>query len=437
MADVVSAEGAVVPVKEAGLSFKTGGRVRQILVVEGDAVTAGQDLASLDTRDLEQAILQADARLKSAQAELSRAQVGARPEEISSAEAALAIAQAGVQAAMSAVAIVEGNVGSAEADVETTRSAVAVAQGNLASAQAAVNSANTHYRDVQDGASQEERAAALAAIESAHAAVRQAQYGYDLIKDRPEAKMLPEALILESATIELARAQATHDAVVNHPTASELAVAAALVSEARAGVETAKAQVSQARSQVTQAEARVPTVLAQLAQAQAQVESARATVQQAQAQLDLVMAGSRAEDIAVAEAAVAQAEAAAAEPRNMLEDAVLKSPFDGTVGAIMIDEGELVSSQMPAVRLGNLTQLRIETEDLSEVDVDQVSVGQEAKVTVDALGGETFTGVVARIAPVATERRGDTVYTVLIDLGVGPESGLRWGMSAFVEIETR
>jgi hypothetical protein len=27
------------------------------------------------------------------------------------------------------------------------------------------------------------------------------------------------------------------------------------------------------------------------------------------------------------------------------------------------------------------------------------------------------------------------VYTVTVDLGVGPESGLRWGMSTFVEIE--
>jgi hypothetical protein len=67
--------------------------------------------------------------------------------------------------------------------------------------------------------------------------------------------------------------------------------------------------------------------------------------------------------------------------------------------------------------------------------VNRVQIGQEATVIVDALDGQAIKGRVARIASVATERRGDRVYAVIIDLDVGPESGLRWGMSAFVEIE--
>jgi len=67
--------------------------------------------------------------------------------------------------------------------------------------------------------------------------------------------------------------------------------------------------------------------------------------------------------------------------------------------------------------------------------VNRVQVGQQATVIVDALDGQAIEGKVARIASVATERRGERVYAVTIDLGVGPESGLRWGMSAFVEIK--
>jgi hypothetical protein len=58
-------------------------------------------------------------------------------------------------------------------------------------------------------------------------------------------------------------------------------------------------------------------------------------------------------------------------------------------------------------------------------------------VTIDALGGRQLRGTVARIAPLSTERRGDTVYAVTLDLEVGPDSGLRWGMTAFVEIRVR
>jgi multidrug resistance efflux pump len=188
---------------------------------------------------------------------------------------------------------------------------------------------------------------------------------------------------------------------------------------------------------VAQAESDVGTAEAELEEARAGVEKAEAEVDQAQADLALVKAGNREEDIVVAEAAVAQAEAALTEAQNALDDAVLRAPFDGTVGAIYVGEGELALSGAEAVRLGDLTRLRVETEDLSEVDVDQVRVGQAAIVTADALTDQEFPGEVTEVAPVSTDHRGDTVYTVTIDLGLGPESGLRWGMSTFVEIQVQ
>ena len=62
--DVVSAEAVVAPYREADLSFKTSGRVMQVLVSEGDAVTQGQELIKLDARDLEQVVRRAEAELK-------------------------------------------------------------------------------------------------------------------------------------------------------------------------------------------------------------------------------------------------------------------------------------------------------------------------------------------------------------------------------------
>ena len=103
--DSVSAEGVITPVKALDLSFEGSGRVDKILVSEGDQVVAGQLLAVLETRDLEQAVARAEARLESAQAQLAKARAGARPEEIAEARAGLAIAQAASSAASSMAAV--------------------------------------------------------------------------------------------------------------------------------------------------------------------------------------------------------------------------------------------------------------------------------------------------------------------------------------------
>ena len=86
------------------------------------------------------------------------------------------------------------------------------------------------------------------------------------------------------------------------------------------------------------------------------------------------------------------------------------------------------------VTLADLSLLRVETTDLSERDVAGVSVGQRASVYVEALGAE-IQGRVAGVAPQATTIGGDVVYVVYIQLDE-QLPGLRWGMSADVEIAT-
>lgn len=361
MTNVVAAKAVVVPYKEAKLSFQAAGRVLKVLVAEGQAVTAGQELARLETRDLEQAGRRAEAGLKAAQAQLAKAQAGARPEEVALAEAAVAIAQGNLAAAQATLSTVQANLnklltGPTERDLQIAAKQVELAKNELWGLQ--------KQRDVSTGGASEGQVAA------AESRVAIAQLQLEQLKAGARAE--------------------------------DIAMARAQVAQAQAGVQTAEAQV-----------------------------------RQAQAQLDLVKAGSRAEDIAAAEAAVAQAEAALAEAKNALEDAVLKAPFDGTIGAILINEGERASPQVPVIALGDLTRLRVQTEDLGEVDVSQVSLDQEATITVDALAGKKFQGKVVRIAPVASERRGDKVYTVTVDLAPGSETGLRWGMSAFVQIKAR
>ena len=98
-----------------------------------------------------------------------------------------------------------------------------------------------------------------------------------------------------------------------------------------------------------------------------------------------------------------------------------------------ISPGEAVVPGQMLVTLTDLRNLRVETTDLSERDVARVEAGQKANVYVEALGTE-IQGRVMSIAPQATTLGGDVVYPVYVQLDE-QLAGLRWGMSADVEIE--
>jgi HlyD family secretion protein len=428
--DVVSAKAIVMPHKKALLSFKTPGRVQKVLVSEGQMVKAGQELARLGTQAFDQAVLQAQANLKSTQSQLEKARAGARPEEIAEAEAAVAIAQAGVQARDAAVSVGKGNLEAARADLQAAQTGIDVARSGLAAAEAKLNGAQANLNKLLAGPTATEISIAAKEVEraknDASAMEKQRDASWSTLEGRLEALR---------ATVQIA--QLKLEQLKAGARAEDIAAARAQVAQAAAGVQTARAQLAQAESRVSESQAAVQTTEARLAQTTAQLASARTQVAQMQARLDLAKAGSRAEDIAIAEAAVAQAAAALAEATDNREDAILRAPFDGTVGEILLREGETALPQVPAINLGDLTRLRVETEDLSEVDVDRVRVGQQAQITVDALDGKAFKGIVSRVAPVASDRRGDKVYIVTLDLQPASGDGLRWGMSSFVEIKAR
>jgi HlyD family secretion protein len=78
--------------------------------------------------------------------------------------------------------------------------------------------------------------------------------------------------------------------------------------------------------------------------------------------------------------------------------------------------------------------LWVETTDLDEIDVARVDVGQEVDVTFDALPDRVFTGRVKRISPMAESDGGGVNYTAIVELQE-LDPAIRWGMTAFVDIE--
>jgi HlyD family secretion protein len=170
------------------------------------------------------------------------------------------------------------------------------------------------------------------------------------------------------------------------------------------------------------------------AEAEAGVRIAEAQRTVAEAQLEQVKAGVAQEEIALAQTEVAQAQIALEEARLSLERCERRAPFDGTVGMVDVRKGEQVQQGHPILTLGDLSTLRVETTDLDEIDVAKVQIGQSVDVTFDAFPDRVFQGRVVRINPMAETAGGGVNYTTIIELDdLAP--GIRWGMTAFVDIQ--
>jgi multidrug resistance efflux pump len=131
--------------------------------------------------------------------------------------------------------------------------------------------------------------------------------------------------------------------------------------------------------------------------------------------------------IAAAESAIQAGEAA-------LSDLDLVATIDGTLTRFDLIEGQRVTPGLPVAQLADFSEWYVETDNLTEIEVVDVYVGQNASITPDAISDLALTGVVDSIGNVFEEKRGDITYTTRILLDQVDER-LRWGMTVVVDLE--
>ena len=146
---------------EIDVSTKTPGRIREILVDEGDFVEPGQVLARMDTEQLEAQRRQSQAQLKRAaiSVETARSLVNQREAERRAAEATIGQREAELDSAnrkfQRSAQLVRNNAVSEQvyeddrANAAAARAAVAAAQAQLAATEAALNSARAMVVDAE------------------------------------------------------------------------------------------------------------------------------------------------------------------------------------------------------------------------------------------------------------------------------------------------
>ena len=139
------------------------------------------------------------------------------------------------------------------------------------------------------------------------------------------------------------------------------------------------------------------------------------------------------DNVKTAQLSVEAARMALQKAQTDLAQVELTAPYTGTVTALMIRQGEVATAGAPVLGVADTVRWRVETSNMSELQMNRVQVGQKALVTVNAFLGQELTGRVITISPVAIVQQGDTTYTITIELEQ-THLPLRWGMTAKVKI---
>ncbi|WP_312280078.1 efflux RND transporter periplasmic adaptor subunit [Oscillibacter sp.] len=132
-----------------------------------------------------------------------------------------------------------------------------------------------------------------------------------------------------------------------------------------------------------------------------------------------------------AEDSLKSAELSMETSQKQLEDYTITSPIDGTIVDKKIKAGEKVESGNTLCIIYDLSYLEM-TLSVDELDITQVTVGQNVTITADAVEGETFTGQVTKISMAGTTSNSATTYPVTVRID---DYGDLWpGMNVDAEI---
>jgi HlyD family secretion protein len=428
----VAGSGSIAAAQALDLAFQTSGSVTQVLVKEGDSVTAGQPLAQLDTRDLELQIASAQAALASANTKLSQTKDGnLQPADITAQNASVASAQAQLRSAQAQLAALKNpNADKISSAAATVRQAELDLQAQTDNSSASKTKAQQDLQKATDSLTQAQSQYATA--------LKNWQYVQDTGNDPTNPSTTNAAGKKVANKLNDTQRQQYADTYIQAQAAlhsAETAVQQAQVSYDNArqaepnNIQQAETKLADAQAQLTALQNPSKT---DIAQAQAGVDQAKASLTQAQANLAKLTAPGTATDVDIQQASITQAEQSLKQAQLKLDQATLKPPFDGVVTAVNIVPGSTASSATAAISMLDRSTLHVDLK-LSENDVAKVQLGQPVTLTIDALKDWKAAGTVSYIAPSAESSNGVVTYRVRVDF---PDSDARVkvGMTANLTI---
>jgi HlyD family secretion protein len=218
-----------------------------------------------------------------------------------------------------------------------------------------------------------------------------------------------------------------------------------------AGVAVAKSGLQQSRTALDQARVNVDLARQNLTRQEQLWDrglTPRETLERAQHELAIreTEYAQREQDIQTREEQVRQEEASLATTQYNLTQVIISSPMDGIVTRRNIEEGEtaVVGTMNNAgtvlLTIADMSVLETEIE-VDETDIPTVAIGQEARISIDAVPGRTFRGRVTEIgnSPIQaaqnTGQRQATNFKVVVTLE-DEVPDVRPGFTATADITT-
>ena len=203
----------------------------------------------------------------------------------------------------------------------------------------------------------------------------------------------------------------------------------AALARADASLAAALADVDRARIQQVDA-----------ARTRTRIESLVATKLASQAELDTASTNEAAarSGVKASEARVRLARAERETAATNVSLCRITSPIDGLVISRSVDVGQTVAASLQAPVLftiaNDLSAMQV-LANIDEADVGRIAPGLEARISVAAFPGESFTGTIRDVRAAPQTVQNVVTYTAVID-APNPDHKLRQGMTASVNVVT-
>lgn len=294
----------------------------------------------------------------------------------------------------------------------------------LLQANAQLMSAEAVLDKLKKGARPEELEAARARSLTAQAALQQAMAGA-----RPEQVQAAEArLAAQEIAVQKAKLDADREHQLDHVGAStrvELDNSDLALRQAVAQRDALKGQLDELKNGSRREE----------------VAQARAREMEQNASMKLVVAGTRDEDLRVAEAAVEGARGRVQQVQAMIDELTIRAPQASRVEALDLRPGDILAPNATAAVLLEEKELYVRIY-VPETLLGRLHTGQVVPILVDSFPGRAFRGVVKHINDVGeysprnlqtADERADQVFATRVELQEG-FNDLRAGMAAFIKV---
>lgn len=463
----VEAVGTITSDRDVNMKFPVTGIVANVLVKEGDKVTAGQELAKLRNESYGADLAAAAAQYRQAQANYQELVEGTRPEDLAIAEAEVANKRAALDAVKADLVSAEEKLRTSEqkltairAEATTNLAGYLVTSSSACAQQISIVKTSLMTLDdvfsssvITDMAKQYRTTSwsifrlnwtsaqttlntfscsgfstyedSLVSLQHSTTVIIQVgnvlQEAYALISD------LPITTAFDTATREAHK--------------STLATERANTQAALSAINTAMKSLRDASaSYSTSITTEENTYAAAKASKQAS-ESAIATYETAlrtqEAQLALSKAGPRETQLDASRANMNSAGASVARARAKLEDTIIRAPSDGVITKVDFKEGEFTGDAdniSHSITMLGTSPFRVEMF-LSEVDIPKVQLSQSGSIELDAFPGVNYALRVMSVEPGPTKIDGVSKYRVSLGF-VHPHDEFKIGMTGDAEIVT-